>query len=260
MKRFFTLISILVFIVLFITGCQAESKEYPKPTENFFVNDFAGVLSSQDEQFLQQMAVALQNKTTAQAVVVVIDSLDDESIEDYALNLFREWGIGQKDKNNGVLMLISVGDRRSRIEVGYGLEGALPDGKTGRIQDDYMLPWFRQDNYSEGIKNGYIAIIQEIYKEYGIEDGIEEYTPQKPAGYVEYNDDDTGPWPLLVILAIFAIDWIFFRGAITRFLFLSSMFGRRGGRGGGFGGGGFGGGGFRGGGGSTGGGGSSRGW
>ena len=69
-----------------------------------------------------------------------------------------------KKKNNGVLMLLSIQDRKSRIEVGYGLEGALNDAKTGRIQDNYMIPYFKEDNWHDGIKNGYNAILSEVEK------------------------------------------------------------------------------------------------
>jgi uncharacterized protein len=78
----------------------------------------------------------LYDKTGSEAAVVVIDTTGDESIEEYANGLFREWGIGNKQKNNGVLLLVAVKDRKMRIEVGYGLEGILPDGKTGRIRDE----------------------------------------------------------------------------------------------------------------------------
>ena len=77
-------------------------------------------------------------------------------------------GIGDKKKNNGILFLVSTGDRDVRIEVGYGLEGKLPDGKTGRILDDYVIPYFRNDDWDNGIKNGFNAIIQEVCEEYDV--------------------------------------------------------------------------------------------
>ena len=110
----------------------------------------------------------MQQKTGAQIVVVTIKSLEGESIEEYATNLFRNFGIGDSQKNNGVLLLCSTGDRQFRIEVGYGLEGTLTDGKTGRIQDTYIIPYLKNNNYNDGIKNGFNAILNEVTNEYQI--------------------------------------------------------------------------------------------
>ena len=99
-------------------------------------------------------ALSLTTKSTAQLAVLTINTLDGEPIEDYALEVLRQWGIGSKEQNNGALIVVAVKDRRSRIEVGYGLEGSLPDGLTGRIQDQYMIPYFKDGNYSKGIFAG----------------------------------------------------------------------------------------------------------
>ena len=85
-------------------------------------------------------------------------------IEDYALELGRNYGIGNKTKNNGLIILVALSERKSRIEVGYGLEGILPDGKTGRIQDEYMIPRFKDGEYSKGIIDGYDVIFSTIVK------------------------------------------------------------------------------------------------
>lgn len=139
-----------------------------KPTSNFYVNDYAGVLSLKTENYIMQANVDLEQKTGAQIVVVIVNSLDGKTIEEYATELFRNFGIGDKNKNNGVLLLCSTGDRMFRIEVGYGLEGRLTDGKTGRIQDEYIIPYLRNNNYDEGIKNGFSAVLQEVATEYGV--------------------------------------------------------------------------------------------
>lgn len=252
---------LIVYIILILTimsgmTCLSSAADFPKPTREFFVNDFAGVIDSRTEEEIQNAAVRLYEQSGAQVVVVTIDSLQGESLEIYAVKLFREWGIGDAEKNNGVLILISIEDRLSRIEVGYGLEGALPDGKTGRIQDNYMIPAFKEGNYSEGILGGFLAIVQEVYNEYGIEadTGYEQYYYEEPD-----NDADTGDLIyVIIIIGVLIIDLIFFKGRLTRSLIYSSMYRR----GSGFSGGrsGRGGGGFSGGGGRSGGGGSSRGW
>lgn len=228
----------------------------PKPAQDIYVVDRAGVLSQKTKKIILTYSTALAQRTKAQVVVLTVPTLDGESVEDYGLSVLREWGIGNKKENNGVLLLVATKDRKSRIEVGYGLEGILPDGLTGRIQDQYMLPLFRKGDYDQGILNGYSAVLQTVAKGYGLSaNDLAEGIPQA-------REDSEGlPFLTRVILLgglvlLFLIDRLLFGGAILRTLFYLFFF--RGGGRGGFGGGGFGGGGF--GGGSGGGGGSSRSW
>ncbi len=138
------------------------------PNETFYVYDGAQVLSEDTEQYILKTNQELENKTGAQIVVVTIPSLEGESLEEYATQLFRQWGIGDGEKNNGVLLLCAVEDRQFRVEVGYGLEGDLPDGKTGRMQDTYIIPLLREDQFDAGIKNGYSAFLQAVAEVYGV--------------------------------------------------------------------------------------------
>lgn len=196
----------------------------------------------------------LYQLTKAQIVVVTINTLKGQPLEDFSLKILRQWGIGDKQKNNGVLILLVVKDRKSRIEVGYGLEGALPDGKTGRIQDEYMIPYYKEGNFSKGILEGYKAILLEVYNEYGIKPGdIKNISPQTPASNTETSKNNSFLTVLIILLIL--IDVIFFKGRILNFILYVIFSDRRGPRGGG---GGFGG--DSGGGGSGGGGGSSRSW
>ena len=116
----------------------------PKPSSISYVYDYANLLEPSDLQHIKQIAKIIDDKTRAQLVVVTVKDLDGKSLEEYSLNLFRSWGIGDKEKNNGVLLLINkknlIENRsgRIRIEVGYGLEARLTDGKTGRIM--HCLP------------------------------------------------------------------------------------------------------------------------
>ncbi len=258
MRKINLLLTFILFIWLLLSFPSHGEAAIPKPSNEFFVNDFAQVIDTTDEQAIQLAAVQLQEATTAQVVVVTVDSLQGEPLEDYAYQLFKQWGIGTAQHNNGVLILVSVGDRQSRIEVGYGLEGVLPDGKTGRIQDVYMIPYFKENDYSSGIRNGFLAVVQEVYVEYGIDPGDLEM----PGRAVTTESNNANMVLFIIIIIILLIDWIFLRGRITRFFLMASMYSRRGG--GHFRGGGGshrgGGGGFSGGGGRSGGGGSSRGW
>lgn len=138
------------------------------PNSGFYVYDGAEVLSQETEQYILNNSRELQSKTGAQIVVVTIPSLKGQPLEEYATELFRQWGIGDVKKNNGVLLLCAVEDRKFRVEIGYGLEGDLPDGKTGRMQDEYIIPLLQEDQFDAGIKNGYNAFLQEVAAVYDV--------------------------------------------------------------------------------------------
>ena len=115
------------------------------------VNDFALVLSGDARLSLESQLAEFEKQTSHEISVVTIKSLNGDSLEEYANTLFREWGIGKKDANNGVLFLVALEDRKMRIEVGYGLEGALTDLESKHIQEDYVKPLFKESKYEEGI-------------------------------------------------------------------------------------------------------------
>ncbi|MDQ2087881.1 TPM domain-containing protein [Herbivorax sp. ANBcel31] len=248
-------------LCLFIFSNYSSAQDYPDATQEFYVNDFANVLDSPTKKYIVDFSHNLEQQTKAQVVVVTVDSLEGQPLEIYSYGLFNDWKIGDSSLDNGVLILVSVGDRSSRIEVGRGLEGALPDGKTGRIQDNYMIPHFLNHDYSQGIKLGYSVIMNEVFEEYGIDSSNFETTLELPPE--EHSSTIFDIFVFIIVALVLVIDWIFFKGRITRSLFklllLISMFSRRGryNRGsGGF----SGGGGTFGGGGRSGGGGSSRRW
>ncbi len=252
---------VLIFVILCsLCACKKDSKkEFLSPTEKFFVNDFAAVLTEADANTIYTSGVALQEATTAQVVLVTVDSLDGKVIDEYALEIGREWGVGDEESDNGVVILLSSGDREIYIAVGYGLEGALPDSKTGRIIDTYGISYFANDNFSAGLLGVYNAIVNEVYIEYGMQPS-ENYVPidllpqstqtQTKAGQVALS------WLALIIVV--ALYMIIFGRRGGLFIFTSPrMFGGHhyhggfGGSSGGFGG-------FGGGGGSFGGGGAGR--
>ena len=249
---------ILICILSIAFPIAALADDYPSPTSAFYINDFADVLSDSTERYIKSNAASLEELTSAQVVVVTINGIGDEVLEDYSLGLFRKWGIGSREKNNGVLILVDVAGRQSRIEVGYGLEGALPDGKTGRIQDRAMIPHFKEGDYDTGIIEGFNAIVNEIYHEYG----YDEYRVGEGAlteDLADYGGEGEDFPPVLILIALAVIipliilDFKLTGGAITWSIL--RMLAARGGSGRG------GGGGRRsGGGGSAGGGGSSRRW
>src|SRR5687768_7244828 len=121
----------VIGIGAFLFGSQAAWAALPKMEGP--VNDLAGVLAPEAEQAIKSRIRAVEAATTAEIAVVTVRSLEGETVETYANRLFNQWGIGKKGKDNGVLILAAIEDRKIRIEVGYGLEGTLPDGRCGQI-------------------------------------------------------------------------------------------------------------------------------
>lgn len=159
---------IIFLILLFLVIIPNKVYAIKSPTSNFYVNDYVNVLSEDVEDYIIEKSVKLYNADGTQIVVSVIDSLEGLSIEEYALEMFRSFGIGDNEKNNGILILLSIKDREVRIEVGYGLEGIINDGKAGRIIDNYMIPSFSNDNWQDGITKGYEAVFAEIVNKNGL--------------------------------------------------------------------------------------------
>jgi len=251
MKRFIIFLLLLVQTFLAATVLAAPTIP-PRPAagSGIYVQDYANVLPQADKQALLSLGQELDKKTTAQLAVITIDTLDGQPIEDYALAVLREWGIGTKEKNNGALIVVAISDRRSRIEVGYGLEGVLPDGLTGRIQDEYMLPYFKKGDYSKGIVQGYNAVAATIAKDAGVQltgaqmQALAQNSTPKQSSGLGFSDILYA----IGVIAFLIFDNLFLGGFFTSLLLLV-LFRSGGGRGGG----GFGGG-------SGGGGGSSRRW
>lgn len=133
---------------------------YQNPgTPTGFVNDFAGMLTVEQRQSLETKLSGFQNDTSNELSVVTISSLGGDTIENFAVKLFEDWGIGKKNKNNGVLLLISRDDRQMRIEVGYGLEGALTDAQSFWIIQSVLKPAFQRGDYYGGINSGVDSVI-----------------------------------------------------------------------------------------------------
>ncbi|WP_368293849.1 YgcG family protein [Dehalobacter sp. TBBPA1] len=220
-----------------------------KPATDIYVQDYAGMLSDTTKQEILRIAAALDEKTSAQIAVVTVDSLEGSTVEEYANKLFRVWGIGDQEKNNGVLFLISKDDRERRIEVGYGLEGRINDAKAGRFLDQ-STPYFQDGDYDGGVYLVFNLLVAEVCQEYGIDDlgASEELAAEESSGF-DYD------WIIIIVVLVIII-YFNSRNKGKRSGNFRGPFG--GGFGGGSSGGGFGGGGF--GGGSSGGGGSSRGW
>ncbi len=154
-KYFLVLIAVLVPLLTFA---------YTSPgSPQGFVNDFAHILTSVEKSDLEAKLVALKSSTSAEVSVVTVPSLGNETVETYATKLFEEWGIGGKEKDTGILLLVAPTEREVRIEVGYGLEGAVTDLQSGNIIRKVITPAFKEGKYGEGI-SGAVEALSAIIK------------------------------------------------------------------------------------------------
>ncbi len=159
-----------IIILLLLTLCYHIGYTQdlpPKPSNYALVNDLTGnTLSESQKQSLETKLRVFEDSTSNQVTVVIIKTVGDYDINQYALELGRKWGVGGKKKNNGVVLLIAVGDRKLSIQTGYGLEGALPDMYTKRIIENDIKPYFKEGDYYSGIDAGTNSIIKLIKGEY----------------------------------------------------------------------------------------------
>ena len=160
-------------IVLFLQAMLFANNSFAqniiaKPNPATLVTDVAGALTPEQKQALEKKLVAIDDSSSNQIAVVIIPTLDGYPKEEYANKLFRAWGIGDKKKNNGVLLLIAINDRQIWIEVGYGLEGAIPDITALNIIDNDIKPAFKAGNYYEGIDQATDNIAKAAVGEYKV--------------------------------------------------------------------------------------------
>jgi uncharacterized protein len=242
-----------IAVVCSLTFAAAQPVSQLKPAG--YVNDFAHVLDAGTIAQLESTCQQIDQKAHAQIAVVTIQSLDGSDIESYAVDLFKQWGVGNKASNRGVLILFATQDRRYRIEVGYGLEPILPDGKVGGIGRE-AVPLLKQGDYNGAVLLMTSRVAEVIAQDAGIQ--LEGPRPPTPEGGSDHPDQGLSlSW--IAVLAVIVI--ILMLTGLGRLLLGLSFFG---GGSGGWGGGGFGGGGGGGfggfGGGSSGGGGASGSW
>lgn len=255
----------VVWVIWFLMLCTASTVfavDIPvRPAAP--VVDLAGIIDDAVKTKLNRYMRELEQKTTAQFAILTIKSLEGQPIEDLSITIAHDkWKLGQKGKDNGVLLLVALKDRKYRIEVGYGLEGILPDSLVGSIGRQYLVPYFKKGDYSGGILAAALVIANQIADQAGVQisglPAVKKTHPNKsPKG-------SSGFFGKVISFLIFlVVFFIFIRNprSFLALMLLSSLGGRRGhwgGSGGGFGGGGSGG--FGGGGGGFGGGGASGGW
>ena len=173
LKKFWT--ALFAMSLLLTAGMRTYGQSIPaKPDPPRLVNDFAGVMTPDQIAALEQKLVAYDDSSSIQIAIVTVQTTGDYAIEDYALKILRDWGVGNKKTNNGLVILAAVKDRKVFIATGYGMEGSVPDATAKEIVDNEIVPQFKgggQDNYYRGFDQAADAIIKAAAGEYKAPEG-----------------------------------------------------------------------------------------
>jgi len=188
-------------------GLVLAQPQLPKPTGR--VNDFAGILDEATKTELDQLLSDLEPKTSSEVTVAVVSSLNGMSVEEYANRLFNQWGVGQAKQDNGVLVLVAPNEREMRIEVGYGLEGVLPDGLAGEIIRTEFIPRFRENDYAGGIRAGVRRVATVVERQQVL-------TPEELARFNESSSDEPPVFFMIPFFGLFVGIGFFMIGAGIR--------------------------------------------
>jgi uncharacterized protein len=185
--------ALLLLLTLIVAAAHGDTPPVPPLTGR--VVDQANILNSGEENRLTAKLKGFEDKTSIQLVVVTLSSLQGRPIEDWGLALGRTWGIGQKGKDNGALLVIAPNDRELRIEVGYGLEGTLPDATADAIVRNVIVPRFKAGDMAGGVSDGVDAIIK------ALTGSGEEFTP----GKLQATWQTLSQWVPMVVVGLFVI-------------------------------------------------------
>ncbi len=162
-------ISLLTAGAILVSPLKGTAVKPPVPSEPYaYVMDLAGIIEPTVERILNLYLRELEMKTSAQVVILTVDTLEGVPIEEFSIRLVERWKLGQKDKDNGVLITVAVSDRKYRFEIGYGLEPVLPDSFVGSLGRKYFVPYFRKGRFSEGILLATRAIAEKIARAEGV--------------------------------------------------------------------------------------------
>ena len=210
-NKVISILSIVFFVGLLslILTPQAllSQNQFPKPVGH--VNDFANVIPAATERKIAAICLEVKQKTGAEIAILTVETIGDQQYTDYTIRLMEDenWQLGEQGKDNGVLIFQTVQERKFRIEVGYGLEGIIPDGLAGEIRDRYVFPFFKKGDYGNGLLAGTQAIAGIIARDAGVE----------ITGAVRINQDRRAvrrksPVASLFKFFLIALIFLFFRG------------------------------------------------
>lgn len=184
----------------FMLLCTAAFSLDVPPKPNRLVNDYAGVMSSEEQGRLERKLVAYNDSTSTQIAVVTVASLEGDDLFDYSQRLAESWGIGGAENDNGILLLIAMEEHEIRIHTGYGVEGALPDAISKRIIENEIKPAFKANRFYDGIDRGTDAMIAALAGEY-------KGSPHKEGGR---------NWPFTLVVIIMIILFMFLQSRARR--------------------------------------------
>ncbi|MCR4426348.1 MAG: TPM domain-containing protein [Firmicutes bacterium] len=205
-RRAAVLLVSFVLLMLAVSTAGLAEPVYPgRPSPPRLMNDLARMLTPAERDQIEAKLLALESATGVQFAVVVVRDLGGVSVEEYAVRLFEEWGIGERASDNGLLLLISEQDRAVRFEVGYGLEGDLPDGLVGRIMDETLLPNFRRGDYARGILEAISAVERRLT-------GETSPLPAQPSATSGLSPDEAAAIVFVVIVVVIMVLNGVFRG------------------------------------------------
>ena len=215
----------LIALLLLLPLAGAAAKDIPRLTGH--VNDTANLIPEDQRQRIEAQLAQFEKQTGDQVAVLTVDSLDGEAIEDFANKVGRAWALGQKGKDNGAILLVSKADHKMRIEVGYGLEPVLTDLQTSIIQNQVIIPHFKQGDFGGGIGAGVDAILSTIQGK-----AVQPAPEAEPAG----SGGRSNSWPGLLLFGLFALgpfilnairsgSWIVYIVVLPILFFLGSLAG-----------------------------------
>ncbi len=208
MRKLFSSIFLIGFLLSFSSIATAEMN-VPSPVGDIYVQDYANVLDRQDTQSLIQLGKKLEDTTSAQLAILTIPSLEGNDIKEFANTAFREYGLGNKEKNNGVLVLYAKDDREIRIEVGYGLEGVVTDIRSGNILDQNAIPYLKKNEESLALTNTYKSLYNVILN------GSEKSGHSKTSSLW---DNVKIILIIAFVIVVIIVDMMFFNGVLTYFI------------------------------------------
>ncbi|HLK29507.1 MAG TPA: TPM domain-containing protein [Puia sp.] len=189
----------IIFIFSFLFSAAQNIPAKPNPPR--LVNDFAHAMTGDQIQSLESKLVAYDDSTSVQIAIVTVETTGDYAIEDYALKILRDWGVGNKKTNNGIVILAAIKDHKVYIATGYGMEGSVPDVTAKNIIENDIVPNFKNNDFYGGFDNAADDIIKSTRGEY-----------KAPAGYANRGKTVTGGGVLAIIIIIFIVLIIISRG------------------------------------------------
>ena len=182
------------WVLLLAAITMSAQNMLPKPAGR--VTDLANVIDPATEAEIDGRLEQLERQTSSEIAVLTVPSLDGVPVDDYAVRVFKEWGIGQARQDNGVLVLVAPTEREMRIEVGYGLEGILPDGLAGQIIRDQFIPRFRDNDYNGGIRDGVARVVDVVEKQQVL-------TAEELARFNDSGVQDAPAWIIIPFMGLF---------------------------------------------------------